>query len=271
MNRSHQHLNRQPRLAAGFSIVELLIAVMIIAILALLLVPTVNRRAHEARLAAAQRELEAIATAEERVAADIGYYVRLFMLDDVARGDGRGLGNAADVHDGIGDEYKLNEYYRNSDRLFFLPTDHHLLTDQETENVLETVFKFEDAQNSGETNYTPVWSGPYYTIHRDESFPWVGPIINPNLYQQNPGIPTDPWGRDYLLIMPGEPGTGLNGGFVLEPDGVVFEQHTFGGIQASATNFDRPAIVSFGPDSLPGDGAGLPLGEGDDLVREFGY
>ena len=36
-----------------------------------------------------------------------------------------------------------------------------------------------------------------------------------------------------------------------------------------ANVFDRPTVLSLGPNKLPGDGNGSAFGTGDDLIRQF--
>ncbi|HMZ51991.1 MAG TPA: prepilin-type N-terminal cleavage/methylation domain-containing protein, partial [Candidatus Sumerlaeota bacterium] len=71
------------RRRAGFSIIELLVAIIIIGILVAVLIPVVANRTAQARLARAQSDLKNLGEAEERVGVDTGFYIRLFALNDV--------------------------------------------------------------------------------------------------------------------------------------------------------------------------------------------
>ena len=76
----------------GFSIIELLIAIIIIGILVAVIVPRLATRSELARQRAAKSDLEHIRNAEEHAGIDTGYYYRLYVLDDNPRGDGIGTG-----------------------------------------------------------------------------------------------------------------------------------------------------------------------------------
>ncbi len=257
MTRTHRPPNRLKRPAAlGFSIVELLIAVMIISILSLILVPNLSNRAEQAREAACRSDLERIGDAQARVATDIGYYLRLFALDDIAHGDGVGLG-VGDVFDGIGDE-SFNTLFGNPGQVFIDLRDHTLLNSAQADNVFNNVLKLRGL-GAGQTSYSPTWYGPYYSIQEDQTAAEHNlPPLTDNLHLHD--IPNDPWGNDYLFL--------VRGGVLIEPEGVL--RSTFNGSDAS--RFDRPTFLSLGPNMLPGDGTpNSPLGEGDDIFRSVEF
>ncbi|HUT23898.1 MAG TPA: prepilin-type N-terminal cleavage/methylation domain-containing protein [Sumerlaeia bacterium] len=243
----------------GFSIVELLIAMIIIGVLAGILAPTLAHRAREAKKAACERELENIADAQERAAVQLSYYLRLYALDDLKGGDGRPISDPDDRLDGLADE-TLNDGFYNHARAMFI--------DPETNDLLnwasaETLYN----QLVAETLY---WGGPYYTIHHDEAPEDHDKAGNPPHLHDTP---TDPWGNDYVFFLGRRTRNNRvlsDGGAFVEPAGVVVPQLGWFGKTYDARKFDRPTILSMGPDGVPGDGE-TEFGEGDDLYRSFGY
>ncbi len=248
----------------GFTMVELLIAIIIIGILVAIIVPVLSNRAADARLAAAQADMEAIANAQSQVAIDTGYIVRLHVLDDSgAVGDGIGSNNPLDVVDSIRDE-DFNAGAGNNDQIFldaksgiFLPT--NLFTRIDVDG--------------GPAKFG--WNGPYVNFQRKLK-PTNPPTALPANYEWTYGSPLDPWGAPYFLFVAGESaasgGTAV-GGWIDEKTGDINPTFNYGGGAADATNFDRMTLLSLGPNGQPGDGSGAApgglLGSGDDLVRAF--
>lgn len=252
------HINN--RRTSGFSMVELLIAVIIIGILVTIIVPVLTNRAADARIAAAKADLEALANAQSQVAIDTGYIVRLHVLDDSgAVGDNLGSQDPLDVIDSIRDE--------------------------EFNNANQPQFIFLDAKTgiplaNGVALYTRVkespeqfgWRGPYLAVQKKlnpiDSPP---PLTIPWTY----GSPIDPWGNPYFLFVGGQEvgGAMAQGGWINEtninPGGTPSATFTYGGVSVDATRFDRNTLLSLGPNGLPGDGTTLILGTGDDIVRAF--
>ncbi len=238
--------------SSGFTMVELLIAIIIIGILVAIIVPVLSNRAADARIAAAKADMEAIANAESQVALDTGYLVRLHVLDDSgAASDGFGSDDGADVVDTIRDEIFNNA--GNPDLIFL---------DAKTGILLPpNLFQRVEADPEGFG-----WRGPYVNYQRRlkpptlPAFPWTY------------GSPLDPWGNPYFLFVAGEDlnsGTSSNGLWVNEVTGTLDPTFGYGGFTADARVFDRPTLVSLGPNSQPGDAANPVLGAGDDLVRAF--
>lgn len=247
----------------GFSIVELLIALIIIGILTSVLVPTISHRAEESRLTACKADLEVIAAAEDRVASDTGYYVRLFALDDLAKGDGFAetypLNRLTNPSDGVQDE-RLNVRVTAFNNSIFI----RLATNAapsvvpaiDAEAIYTGILGADLSALPSASNYAYArnWYGPYFAIKNQ-------PKIIGGDYLHQIDIPSDPWGTNYVLF--------FNNGCVLEPDGAVVA--VLGSTTAEKV-FDRPTIVSFGPNGKPGDGTPLAVpGTGDDLFYTFGY
>ncbi len=74
----------------GFTIIEILIAIIIIGILVAIIIPRLATRADLARRRAAESDIEEIRKAQEHAGIDTGYYYRLYVLDDNPGGDGYG-------------------------------------------------------------------------------------------------------------------------------------------------------------------------------------
>lgn len=266
---------------AGFSIIELLVAIIIIGILVAVLLPVISSRTEQARLARAQSDLQNLSESMERVGVDTGYYVRLFALNDRLRGDGVAFNRAlpadlADRADGITDY--LTSVPPDFLRFQGTPTNNSLFIDPETglyatttrDSVINRLL-------SNETIFdgSVAWFGPYINWQKDN-----------NLYDNvvaRDGIPDDPWGNDYILF--------TRRGMVLEPTGEIVDTNV--GVQVSGgfnqggsyptEVFDRPCIMSLGPNGLPGAGnavvttnlrpgdtAGDDFGDADDLYHVFG-
>ncbi len=230
--------------SAGFTIIELLIAVIIIGILVAIIVPILANRASDARLAAARTDLDALMTAQQHAAIDTGYFYRLYVLDDVRDGDGVSPDVNQDVVDGVDDEQLRTA---GNPRSLFILTSTGEMLDATTANQ-----KYQSMIDN-ETNFN--WNGPYVNIAKKSK---------PTIDQPPAGMPLDPWGQPYMLF--------TIKGWMHEPDGYIATTWTDG---TSALAFDRPTVLSRGPDGSPGDGSrpiGDPerqFGKGDDLFRQF--
>jgi prepilin-type N-terminal cleavage/methylation domain-containing protein len=273
-------LRRQRRASQrGFSIIELLVAIIIIGVLTAILIPVVANRTEQARIARVNSDLQAITDALERAENDTGYYLRLFALNDVLRGDGQGFKRdprnpPLDLADGLTD-------YGNSIPQPFLqfPGTNGLFIDPRTSDYAANVTRDEVIARliANESTYdgSVQWNGPYVNWQKDN-----------NLYDGflgRDGVPDDPWGNNYLLFLPIRVINGTSqGGLVIEPTGII-EPNTVsirsqGGFQTGGIYrtdvFDRPTVVSVGPNGLPGNGTGGTgegtFGGGDDYIRSFG-
>ncbi len=232
--------------SSGFSIIELLVALIIIGLLIAVIVPILSVRTEEAKRKAAMSDLEHIADAQERAAIDTGYFYRLYVLDDEWAGDDNryGFGDPLDVRDGLLDEV-YNQIYQNPRRIFI---------DVKTGEFLINAENFYDnnIRLANETAYN--WHGRYITWQKD-----LGG--NPDIGDRPSDIGDDPWGNDYLFF--------TKAGLVKEPEGVIYgEGEDYEG-EYETTVFDRPTILSLGPNGLPGSGTGTNFGDSDDLKRQF--
>lgn len=245
----------------GFSMVELLIAVIIIGILVTIIVPVLTNRAADARIAAAKADMEAIAAAQSQVAIDTSYIVRFHVLDDSgAVGDNLGSDNPLDVVDSIRDEH-LNGS-ASQPRFIFL--------DAKTGVPLANGANLYDKVSIDPETFG--WRGPYLNFQRKYSPRNPPPATAPWTH----GSPLDPWGNPYFLFVAGLElgGTTAQSGWIDEQNinvgGNPSPLFTWGGASSDATRFDRNTVLSLGANGLPGDGTpGAILGTGDDLVRAF--
>lgn len=232
---------RQPRKA--YSIIELLIAIIIIGILVAVIIPVLLNRAEEARMAAAKSDLEHLQAAEERAAIDTGYVYRFYVLDDVVGGDGTFRPLDPNDVDGVRDE-QLNPMVANPTRLFI---------DYKTGLFMSNYGSLYLRLTRNETAFG--WNGPYINIHKLRD-------------ADHNDIPEDPWGEEYLLFTPA--------GIVDQSAGVILTETTFfatdtgSEVTLTAPFFDRFTVLSLGPNNAPGDGTSTTrFGEGDDIYRQF--
>lgn len=231
----------------GFSIIELLIALIIIGILTSIAVTNVAKRAEEARLKSTLQEMTSIRDALERVSIDTRWVMRLHVLDDVGGGDDivkLSINDDNDLIDGILDEND-QVLVGNPEQIFIHPATGELLTPADAQ------LQFDRLENN-ETTFG--WTGPYITYRRfDEQ---VG------LY------PADAWGTPYLFF--------TSEGYMVEPDGRLEagtntsgQFNSLGSVTFDCDRFDRFTIISCGPDGLPGDNGNSEPGTGDDLKVQF--
>lgn len=250
------------RISKGFSILELLIAVIIIGILAAILIPIIGNRAAKARIAAAESDLERIGSAMERVSIDVAYMVRLWALDDVP-GAITSLAEVnpdGTVYNTVRDWDEADFYFQNARNALFIN-----ITGDDTGDFLGTTANSTlfDRIQINETDFN--WNGPYISYNSDDQAyaAWLG-ISAPD------GLPDDPWGENYLLF--------TREGLVLEPEGQIVTSSNFPLTNSNGTSgsfdctvFDRSVVLSLGPNGAPGNGTptGI-LGTDDDLVRAIG-
>lgn len=248
----------------GFSLIELLVAIIIIGILATILIPVVSNRSAQARLARAHTDLESLSEAQQRVEIDTQYYVRMFMLNDTRSTVALAFTRPnppVGFQDGLSQYTAAGGWHQNVPRLFIAPETADLVSSAVGTSVLNTLITTETVYDS---TLPYRWNGPYINWQKDNNL--IDSVEGPD------ALPDDPWGNNYLFF------TRL--GLLVEPDGVLATTTTFnpatGRFSTSGALdcliFDRPTLLSVGPDGLPGDGnnPGTRFGEGDDIVRPFG-
>lgn len=222
------------RRVMGYSIMEIVVTAAIIGILTLILTPVISNRSRTAKIRAAERDIEHLADAQSRAAIDTGWFYRLNVLDDVSGGDGLPNNDPLnDTIDGLADE-QLNTLLAVPESIFI---------DTQTLDLSPLAITLYTNLLLNETGFG--WNGPYINWHRDN---------NANDW------PDDPWGNDYLLMMPiGGMGAGET----------TFSQ-LFPAFPLAPVNnrTDRPAILSLGPNGIPGDD-NISWGTGDDIFRKF--
>ncbi len=251
---------RRHRRQAGFSIIELLVAIIIIIILVAVLLPLVQGRTAQARFARTTADLENIVEAEQRIAIDTGYFVRLMALNDTIGGTlAFQRPNPPNFVDGLGQYLVPGGFFQNPELVFIDPA---------TSTLFDGTALINSIGLAAETSFDPAtiqWNGPYLNFTKDENL-YAGSTL-PD------GIPDDAWGNNYLLF--------TRDGLVLEPDGVITASvglNPTGGFSNGGpfdtSVFDRMTVLSLGPNGLPGDGSGSAttgvFGQGDDLIRSFG-
>ncbi len=271
MKRQAKYLANNGR--SGFSTIELLIGVIIMAILVAIIAPIVTDRTREARIAAANSDLENIVNAEERTIIDTGYVVRLFVLDDVPAEDGIGFELpllAGDRIDGFADE--RDSAYWDQTKFFIDPKTH--IYNREGDVILNGLIP--------ETNFRPSisitsWHGPYLTWQRNSELPEI--TNNDPTRTAFDDIGDDPWGNNYMLftreglVREVNNETSGSGSGIADPStaelGEIVKTISIAGVDYDTELFGEFTVLSMGPDGLPGDTDDRRFGAGDDLVRHF--
>jgi prepilin-type N-terminal cleavage/methylation domain-containing protein len=225
----------------GFTILEVVIAMIIISILTLVMMPTVTNRANNARLRAAEADLMALAEAQSRASIDMNYYVAPWRLNNVI---------------GSGDPF---------------------LSTQNNDNTLGGYTNYNAMFIDTVTLDIP---GNVNQIHADfianeTRFGWGGPYVNYRRFEREVNWPQDPWGNEYLLFTkagalfpPDTPGVNDSEFETTGPAFTGVDGNSIPGLTTIGL-FDRPTWLSLGPNQLPGDGDGSPYGTGDDIFVSF--
>lgn len=263
MNTSYKNRSAL-RPSGGYSIMEIVVTAAIISILVLILAPVVTSRSRQAKLTSATQDLEHLAEAENRSAIDTGYFYPLHVLDDLPLGNNISNTNpdpTIDNYDGIRDELLNNVF---GARIF-------IRTDLDQVQLGTTPFV---------SNYLDIYQ--FKILVNETAFGWRGPYINWYRDANGNDWPDDPWGNDYLLFVRGG-GLGpydsdfkaatQSNPIIIRPQ-EQFNRNVQLFLPAAFTNgaesaFDRPTILSLGPDSLPGDLGQTQFGTGDDIYRKF--
>jgi len=146
---------------SGFSLLEILIAMLILSILSAIAINKYTERTEEARVNAAKAECKTIADAERQCEIDTGWYVSLVALDD-----NPGTGSFTDSNGFLSYniENELTPYAIQTDGSWYFNT----INPQD-------------------------WKGPYITYQKVDTTANSTP---PSSY----GSPLDPWGRPYRLF-----------------------------------------------------------------------
>jgi len=152
----------------GFSIIELLIAIIIIGILVAVIVPRLATRSELARQRAAKSDLEQLRMAEDHAGIDTGYFYRLYVLDDNPKGDGYGVGDLSDINDGFYDEAKglvsppggVNQIAQNPVQIFIDLSEGDIMSYASALEIYRRA-----VEPSAETSFN--WRGRYITWQKD--------------------------------------------------------------------------------------------------------
>jgi prepilin-type N-terminal cleavage/methylation domain-containing protein len=250
-----------PRPAAGFSIIELLIALIIISILVAMVILVASQRAGEARLRAAEADLRLIGEAEKSAVTDIGFFLRLYVLDDVVGGDDlfpQLPPDPNDFVDGLQDE-RGNTRNPEGDIYGIQPDFGSLAVSTGTSPPGDLV----DIQ-ARVRNETNVGIGlPYINFPREYI----------DAFGNNYNVPRDPWGNPYVILTRQGFINDIGSSLFTPVQGQIPRTGTLTVVGFSGSfaldRFDRFTLLSFGPDASPGDGGVGNLGEGDDLIFQL--
>lgn len=256
----------------GFSAIEVTAVAAIIAVLALILIPAVNKRVDDSKIAAAKDDLQAIQKAEELAYGYTGHYFRLCDLDRPAPESPQDADAALRVPRAYWNKPIMNQtetnFLVNNWRGPFLP----LRRSMSLADIVRTRPELVSSNGLAALAGADGLGGPIYFYEGDDvnwKFPKGGAIAGLD-GQEGTQYPIDPWGNPYIFFGAGRYGL---------PDGVS----NFGLDQQN--NWGTAAVYCMGPDGYSGSLATTEptsakqskayfrelwtLGTGDDIKREF--
>jgi type II secretory pathway pseudopilin PulG len=265
----------------GFSAIEVTAVAAIIFVLALVLVPIVNKRVDESKRTAAEEDLLAFEKSEQMAYGYTSHYFRLCDLDRPAPDEADkaaqvttpyGTSTAAALkvppaywNQPVTQQTETNYLIQNW-RGPFLPKLHKDRSMGLQQVVMARPELFNTTGLPGTAGVTPQ-GGPIFVFMGDD-YDWTAPtgLFPYKLY------PLDPWGNPYLFFGSGYYGT-LAGQLAIQP--------------SDQRNWPNAAVYSLGPDGIAGGRALYGMGvqptaldyfresyklgnaTSDDLVREF--
>lgn len=255
----------------AFSIIEVVAAASIILVLALILVPVLRNRVSEAKVVAAQADIEKMVQAQQIA---YGYANRYFRLNDLFRADTDATG-AIDP----GTPWFQWNGQRINRALMEPKWKGPYLTPKRTQTLMELISNgAHQAKFRSDMNLDPLeGEGPILVAGRDAVDPAYPEGENPYRALEFIEYPIDPWGNPYLFFGTGRIPNDQPPGATIP---AAITETTY-----SEIHYPTAVIFSLGPDGRPGDDQedvsenyyreavdtdGNPiLGSGDDLKQEF--
>lgn len=265
------------RTSLAFTMVELTAVVAIIAILSLLIIPAVRGRVLQARVVAAQTDMEALSTAETLARAEADEYFRLSDLDNRAADPDEVDAATSPTAIAAAILTVPNTYWNRTIAGFFNTAPASAISHRIVSRWNGPYTQYTGSKSlpleTLQARYTPAfrtWDGTASTgdgpmlILTDDLTVTGTLLTDDDDFDQAEAHPTDPWDAPYLF-------------FGDDPVG-----NAAGAINGSVTevDFGIPILYSMGPNGVPGeDGSttdsldyfretGL-LGTGDDIERTF--
>jgi prepilin-type N-terminal cleavage/methylation domain-containing protein len=233
MNRLINKISKNNQL--GFTILEILIAVIIIGVLVAVAISRYTQRTDDAKNTTARSEMQQLVKAEQAVELDTEYYVSLRVLNDIHGGPTPIMNNSMGWW-----EYPI---------------------ELEPGLAIDTSGAYAAKNN---VDLAGDWQGPYMQFKQQgPRSNLLGVYTNDELPETNSetkyGIPLDPWGSPYRFYGPYY-SNAFNAG-AINPDSVL----------TPGFLFDRFAIVSFGKNTTRDFDKGLPGSGniGDDIIIYF--
>ncbi|MFB3897075.1 MAG: prepilin-type N-terminal cleavage/methylation domain-containing protein [bacterium] len=218
---------------AGFTILEILIAVIIIAVLVAVAVSRFTQRTDDARYNTARSEMLQMAKAEQAIELDTGYYVMLRLLNDTPGNQGNSSLGWYEYSIGLDDG-----------------------------RAIDTSGLFASKNN---VDLQGDWRGPYMQFKQKGAQSNMLGVDTSDVYPEGGfgeisryGIPLDPWGNAYRLYGPNQT-LPYNYGSI-NPDLAITDNRFV---------FDRFTLVSFGKNTTRDFDKGAVGYTGDDIIVPF--